>query len=201
MIAIIDYGMGNLKSVTNAFRKLDATVEITRDRRIIEGASAMVLPGVGAFGKCIANLKEFGLFDVVKEWIKADRLYLGICLGMQILFDSSEESPGVGGLGVIGGRVPRFAGTMKVPHMGWNSLHFTQEPEIFRGIREGEFFYFVHSYYCAPDDESVVATKTPYGIDFVSSIKKGNLFACQFHPEKSQKVGLQVLQNFIGLCR
>lgn len=190
--------MGNIKSVVNAFGVLDANTRVTRNIREIEAAQAMVLPGVGAFGKCIENLKAFGLFEFVREWILADRVYLGICLGMQILFESSEEAPGVAGLGVIRGTVSRFPGTLKVPHMGWNSIHFKEKPQIFKDIQNGEHFYFVHSYYCVPH-EPVVAATTPYGIDFVSSIKKGNLYACQFHPEKSQKAGLRILQNFIEL--
>jgi imidazole glycerol-phosphate synthase subunit HisH len=198
VIAIVDYGMGNLKSVTNAFAKLGVDVTITSNRAVLEGARAMVLPGVGAFGKCMENLHALGLSDFVEDWIGSDRLYMGICLGMQILFQSSEEAPGVKGLGIIGGRVLRFRGDMKVPHMGWNSVAFVQESEMFEGIRDGEFFYFVHSYYCRPDDP-VTATSTTYGIDFASSIQRGNLFACQFHPEKSQKVGLRMLQNFVDL--
>ena len=198
MICIVDYGMGNLKSVANAFAKLKREVTVTSDRKVLEDAKALVLPGVGAFGKCIENLKKFGLFSFIGEWIGADRLYLGICLGMQILFESSEEAPGVEGLGAIRGAVPRFRGDIKVPHMGWNSIHFVKESEIFKGIRDGEFFYFVHSYYCAPA-QSVTSTTTPYGTDFASSIKMGNVYACQFHPEKSQRAGLTVLQNFIDL--
>jgi len=199
VISIIDYGMGNLKSVTNAFKKIGANVVVTRDRKVISKADAMVLPGVGAFGKCVENLQSFELFDFVRKWILEGRLFLGICLGMQILFESSEEAPGVNGLSVIQGTVPRFTGNLKVPHMGWNSIHNINGSEIFTGIKEGEYFYFVHSYYCHPE-EDITATKTTYGIDFASSIKKENLYACQFHPEKSQRAGLQLLQNFIGIC-
>lgn len=198
MIAVVDYGMGNLKSVTNAFQKLGADIVVTRDKKTIESSTAMVLPGVGAFGRCIENLKDFELFDFVCHWIRENRLYLGICLGMQILFETSEEAPGIEGLGVVKGSVPRFTGNVKVPHMGWNSVDFVQESEIFRGIQSSEFFYFVHSYYCQPT-EAVAAAKTTYGIKFASSVKKDNIYACQFHPEKSQRVGLKVLQNFIEL--
>ena len=199
MIAIVDYGMGNLRSVVNAFNRLGAQVVITQDRKTIESAHAIVLPGVGAFGKCIENLKRIKLFDFIKEIINGDKLYLGICLGMQILFDESEEAPGIQGMGVIKGRVPRFAGNVKVPHMGWNSIEFRKKHPIFDGIPEGAHFYFVHSFYCQPKEEGVVATETSYGIPFVSSVHKGNVFACQFHPEKSQKIGLKLLENFIRL--
>jgi imidazole glycerol phosphate synthase glutamine amidotransferase subunit len=200
MIAIVDYGMGNLKSVTNAFKRLGADVVITRDKREIESSSAIVLPGVGAFGKCIENLKKLDLFYFIKTLIMNDRRYLGICLGMQTLFESSEEAPGVEGMGVIKGTVPKFKGNIKVPHMGWNSIEIMKNTEIFDGIKNWENFYFVHSYYCQPE-EDVIATKTRYGMDFASSVQKGNIFACQFHPEKSQKVGIRLLQNFINMCR
>jgi len=200
MIAIVDYGMGNLKSVTNAFKRLGADVVITRDKREIESSSAIVLPGVGAFGKCIENLKKLDLFHFIKTLIMNNRRYLGICLGMQTLFESSEEAPGVEGMGVIKGTVPKFKGNIKVPHMGWNSIEIMKNTEIFDGIKNGENFYFVHSYYCQPE-EDVIATKTRYGMDFASSVQKGNIFACQFHPEKSQKVGMRLLQNFINMCR
>ncbi len=200
MIAIVDYGMGNLKSVTNAFQRLGLAVPVSSDRRVLDGARAIVLPGVGAFGKCMENLETSGLADFVRGWIESGRRYLGICLGMQILFRSSEEAPGVRGLGVVEGEVLRFASDVKVPHMGWNSVALAQESPMFTGIRDGEFFYFVHSYYCRPD-EPVTATKTTYGVDFASSIRRGNLFACQFHPEKSQKAGLAMLQNFVDLVK
>jgi len=200
MIAIIDYGMGNLKSVTNAFQKLHADAVITRDRKVIEESKAIVLPGVGAFGKCLENLESFGLLDFIKDLIMNDKLYLGICLGMQILFESSEEAPGVKGMGFVKGTVPRFRGDMKVPHMGWNSIEQVNGAEVLEGIREEEFFYFVHSYYCKPE-EDVTATSTSYGIDFASSIQKKNVFACQFHPEKSQRVGLQLLTNFLKMAK
>jgi glutamine amidotransferase len=200
MIAIVDYGMGNLRSVTNAFRRLGGNVVITRKKNVIKESNAIVLPGVGAFGRCIENLKKFDIFDLLKELIMNDRRYLGICLGMQVLFESSEEAPGVQGMGAIKGDVPKFRGDMKVPHMGWNSID-TQERgvPVLKGISNGELFYFVHSYYCKPA-EDVTATKTAYGIDFASSVQRGNLFACQFHPEKSQRVGLQLVRNFIDMC-
>ena len=199
MIAIIDYGMGNLKSVTNAFEKLKADAVITRDKKVIEEARAIVLPGVGAFGKCIENLISFDLLDFIKDLIMNDKLYLGICLGMQILFESSEEAPGVKGMGFIKGTVPRFEPGLKVPHMGWNSIERVKGADVLDGIKDGEFFYFVHSYYCRPE-EDVIATETDYGVKFASSVQKKRVFACQFHPEKSQRVGSALLSNFLKLA-
>ena len=199
MIAIIDYGMGNLRSVTNAFGRIGAQVVVTRDPATIREAGALVLPGVGAFGKCVENLKGFGLFDLLKEEIAAGKPYLGICLGMQILLESSEEAPGVEGLGVIKGRVARFQGAMKIPHMGWNSVDIVRPSPVLEAIPTGSYFYFVHSYYPDPE-EDVSVTITDYGIRFTSSIGKGNIFASQFHPEKSQGMGLKLLGNFVSLC-
>jgi len=201
MIVVVDYGMGNLKSVLNAFSKLDADVTVSGDPAVVERAPTIVLPGVGAFGKCMENLEGKGLVAAIKEHIRKNKRYLGICLGMQILFDSSEETPGVRGLGVIKGSVPRFTGSVKVPHMGWNGIDIVKESAMLRGIKNGDFFYFVHSYYCAPDEESVTATNTDYGGAFTSSLEKGNLFACQFHPEKSQGLGLKLLRNFLDLVK
>lgn len=201
MITIVDYGMGNLRSVTNAFRRLGTEIEVTRDRQTIRQARAVVLPGVGAFGKCVENLKGFGLFDFLREEIGTGKPYLGICLGMQVLLESSEEAPGVEGMGLVRGRVVRFRGSMKVPHMGWNSLEVVRMSPIFDNIPTGSYFYFVHSYYPVPDEQATSATLTDYGgVKFTSSIQKENIFAAQFHPEKSQAVGLQLLRNFIHLC-
>ena len=199
MIAIVDYGMGNLRSVTNAFARLGASIAVTRDRGVIAQAGAVVLPGVGAFGRCMENLNRFDLLDVLREEIHNGKPYLGICLGLQVLFESSEESPGVKGLGLVKGCVRRFTNHVKVPHMGWNQVEQIGSLQIFRGIGQGEHFYFVHSYYPEPEEE-VVASRTDYGGPFVSSIERENIFACQFHPEKSQKVGLRLLQNFVNLC-
>lgn len=199
MIAVVDYGMGNLRSVTNAFTHLGAAITVTRERSVIAEAQALVLPGVGAFGKCVENLRRFDLFDFLKDEIVSGKPYLGICLGLQMLFESSEEAPGVAGMGLIKGRVVRFKGAVKVPHMGWNAVRQKKDSRVFAGIKQGEFFYFVHSYYPEPA-EDVTATTTDYSGEFASSIEKGNLFACQFHPEKSQKVGLALLRNFVNLC-
>lgn len=201
MIAIVDYGMGNLRSVVNAFKKLGADVAITQDKKIIAGSNAVVLPGVGAFGKCVENLRKLGLFEFTREVIAADKLYLGICLGMQILFEESEEAPGIKGMGVLKGKVPRFSGNVKVPHMGWNSIDIAKNHPILEGIQGGSHFYFVHSFFCQPEEQGITATTTTYGTDFASSVQKGNVFACQFHPEKSQGIGLQLLRNFIRLSK
>lgn len=200
MIAIVDYGMGNLRSVTNAFARVGAEVAVTRDPRTIADARAVVLPGVGAFGKCVENLNKYGLFDLLKGEIARGKPYLGICLGMQILLESSEEAPGVPGMGVIKGSVVRFRGSMKIPHMGWNRAEIVKPGPMFDTIPNGSYFYFVHSYYPAPSEEGVSATVTEYGAKFVSSIQKDNVFASQFHPEKSQETGLRLLRNFVKTC-
>ncbi len=200
MIIVVDYGMGNLKSVLNAFSKLDADIAISSDPKAIREAPVIVLPGVGAFGICMENLQKRGIAGAVKDHILSGKQYLGICLGMQILFESSEEAPGVEGLGIIKGNVPRFKGSMKIPHMGWNSVTIKKESPMFSGIKSGDFFYFVHSFYCAPSDPAVIATTTDYGSPFASSIETGNIFACQFHPEKSQMVGLKLLRNFLDIA-
>jgi glutamine amidotransferase len=199
MIAIVDYGMGNLRSVKNAFARLGAKATITRDADEIKSATAIVLPGVGAFGRCVENLRKFGLFDLIREEIGSGKRYFGICLGLQILFESSEEAPGVPGMGVVKGRVARFTGSLKVPHLGWNDIEITKNSQVLKGIDSGAYFYFVHSFYPSPE-ENVAATRTFYGRDFVSAIEKENLFACQFHPEKSQAIGLHLLANFVELC-
>jgi glutamine amidotransferase len=199
LIAVIDYGMGNLKSVTNALEKLGADAVVTRDKKVIKASKAIILPGVGAFGKCIENLEKLELLSFIKETIEEGKQYLGICLGMQVLFESSEEAPGIAGMGVLKGTVPRFTGNIKIPHMGWNNIKIVKETSILQDIENSEYFYFVHSYYCAPEDKGIVATTTPYGEEFASSIQKDNIFACQFHPEKSQRVGLKLLQNFVNL--
>jgi glutamine amidotransferase len=192
--------MGNLRSVTNAFKKVGAEVSVTRDLKTIRDARAMVLPGVGAFGKCVENLKAFDLFDFLKGEIARGKPYLGICLGMQILLESSEEAPGVEGMGVIKGSVVRFRGAMKIPHMGWNSADIVKPGPLFDTIPNGSYFYFVHSFYPAPTEEDVTATATEYGVKFTSSIQKDNINATQFHPEKSQVIGLRLLRNFVCLC-
>ena len=202
-IAIIDYGMGNLRSVQKAFERLGHAAEVTGDADRISRAPGVVLPGVGAFAACMTNLAAAGLVEPVKHAIRTGRPFLGICLGMQLLFDESEEFGPVAGLGILPGRVVRFPtdAERKVPHMGWNSLRIIRRAPELAGIDDGAYVYFVHSYYPVPRDADVVATATPYGEEFASSVVRDNVFACQFHPEKSQQVGLRLLDNFVGVVR
>jgi imidazole glycerol-phosphate synthase subunit HisH len=202
-IAIIDYGMGNLRSVQKAFERLGHSAEVTGDAERITRAPGVVLPGVGAFAACMTNLGAAGLVEPVKQVIRAGRPFLGICLGMQLLFDESEEFGPVAGLGILPGRVVRFAADpeRKVPHMGWNSVRIVRRAPELAGIEDGAYVYFVHSYYPVPREADVVATTTPYGQEFASSVVRDNVFACQFHPEKSQQVGLRLLDNFVGVVR
>ncbi|HJT21382.1 MAG TPA: imidazole glycerol phosphate synthase subunit HisH [Nitrospira sp.] len=243
MIAIIDYGMGNLRSVSNAFEAVGHRAVVTRDPRIIADADRVVLPGVGAFGDCMANLERYGLIDSIRSTVQSGKPFLGICLGLQLLFTESEEFGVHKGLGIIPGTVRRFpwgqapgglaparpvpvpilkvdkepvplqsppklqgqapAGRepvpvppLKVPHMGWNHVHFERACPLFDGIADDSEWYFVHSYFVDPSDRSIVATCTTYGFPFVSSIWRGNVVACQFHPEKSQSAGLRLIRNF-----
>jgi glutamine amidotransferase len=203
MIAIIDYGMGNLRSVQKGFEKLGFDAQVTSDPRVLLEAEKVVLPGVGAFPDCMRNLEEGGFVEPILRVIGEGRPFLGICLGLQLLFSESEEFGLHRGLDVIPGRVIRFPEGMeeggeelKVPHMGWNQLSFKRRPPGFSGLEEGTNFYFVHSYYVKPDDDGVVATTTTYGMEFCSSIWKDNIVATQFHPEKSQEKGLMILKNF-----
>lgn len=199
-IAIIDYGMGNLRSVHKGFAQVGVAAEVTRDVAVIERAAAVVLPGVGAFGACMDNLREYGLVDVVRRVVERGTPFLGICLGLQLLFEESEEFGPVQGLGLLRGRCVRFRDRddpdFRIPHMGWNQIHKRQAPPPLAGVDDGASVYFVHSYYVEPRDPALIATVTDYGGEFVSSIACENLFACQFHPEKSQRIGLRVLQNF-----
>jgi len=202
-VAIVDYGMGNLRSVEKAFERLGHAAEVTGDAERITRAPGVVLPGVGAFAACMTNLGAAGLVEPVKQVIRAGRPFLGICLGMQLLFDESEEFGPVAGLGILPGRVVRFAADpeRKVPHMGWNSVRIVRRAPELAGIEDGAYVYFVHSYYPVPREADVVATTTPYGQEFASSVVRDNVFACQFHPEKSQQVGLRLLDNFVGVVR
>lgn len=207
MIAIVDYGMGNLRSVQKAFEAVKVPAEVTRDPDTILGADAMVLPGVGAFKDCMNNLNELELVPVIRRFVETGKPFLGICLGLQLLFEQSSEFGDVHGLGLLPGRVVRFeesmteenGNTLKVPHMGWNTLKFQNVCPLFEGVPAESYFYFVHSFHVVPDDPGIVATTTQYGIDFVSGIHCDNLYAFQFHPEKSQKLGLAVLDNFSRL--
>ena len=202
-IAIIDYGMGNLRSVQKAFERLGHAAEVTGDAERVTRAPGVVLPGVGAFAACMTNLAAAGLVEPVRQVIRAGRPFLGICLGMQLLFDESEEFGPVAGLGILPGRVVRFSPDpeRKIPHMGWNSVRVVRRAPELAGIEDGAYVYFVHSYYPVPRDADVVATTTPYGEEFASSVVRDNVFACQFHPEKSQQVGLRLLDNFVGVVR
>ena len=202
MIAVIDYGMGNLRSVAKALEAAGAAdVRITSDPKIISQADKIVLPGVGAIKEAMRELRRLGLIKVIKDNI-FKKPFLGICLGLQLLFSESEEGGKVKGLGIFPGIVRRFPNKLKVPHMGWNQVRITNhESRItnFRNISNNSFFYFCHSYYAAPKDKSLIAAVTDYGKEFVSAIAKDNLFACQFHPEKSQESGLRLLKNFVKI--
>lgn len=203
MIAIIDYGMGNLRSVQKGFEKIGAGAVVTADPRLLLEAERVVLPGVGAFRDCMHNLEQGGFIEPLLKVISEGRPFLGICVGMQMLFTDSVEFGMHQGLNVIPGHVLRFpddmregAEKLKVPQMGWNQLSFNRRPAAFDGVADGSNVYFVHSYYAKPDDENVIATTTDYGFEFCSSIWKDNIVATQFHPEKSQDVGLRILKNF-----
>ena len=203
MIAIIDYGMGNLRSVQKGFEKVGFDAVVTADPRVLLDADKVVLPGVGAFPDCMRNLEQGGFVEPLLKVIREGRPFLGICLGLQLLFTESEEFGVHKGLDVIPGRVVRFpeglkegGEELKVPHMGWNQLAIRRRPPVFTGIEDGTNVYFVHSYYVKPDDESVVAATTGYGIEFCAAVWKDNIVATQFHPEKSQEKGLKILKNF-----
>jgi len=199
MVAVIDYDAGNIKSVEKALLSLGQEVAVTRDAEQILGADRVVLPGVGAFGDAMQKLQAYGLVEVIRKCVEKGTPFLGICLGLQLLFEDSEESPGVEGLHLLEGRIVRIpSGTgLKVPHIGWNSLHFPVKGRLFEGLREESYVYFVHSYYLQAQDESIVTATADYGVQIHASVEKGNVFACQFHPEKSSEAGLQVLRNFI----
>ncbi|MGN0245146.1 MAG: imidazole glycerol phosphate synthase subunit HisH [Lachnospiraceae bacterium] len=199
MIAIIDYDAGNIKSVEKAFQFLKQDVILTRDAGQILNADAVVLPGVGSFGDAMKKLENYGLIDIIHKVVEKNIPFLGICLGLQLLFDSSEESPGVKGLGVLPGRIVKIPDDqgLKVPHIGWNSLKYPKPGRLFEGIKEEEYVYFVHSYYLVADTDDIVTATTDYVAHIHASVEKGNVFACQFHPEKSSDVGLKILSNFI----
>jgi len=200
MIAIVDYEMGNLRSVQKGFEKVGAEAVITRDKSVIESASALVLPGVGAFTVCMENLEKHDLINPIKSFVGSGKPFLGICLGLQLLFEDSEEFGNCKGLGLIKGKVRKFpSDELKVPHMGWNSIEISGDSRLFEGIHDGTYFYFVHSYYVEPEEDVTIA-ETDYGFKFVSAVEKGNIFATQFHPEKSQIEGLKILENFAGLA-
>jgi len=202
MIAVVDYGVGNLRSVSKALERVGADVRVTSSTAEIERADAVVLPGVGAFAHCMDNLRGAGLESCVRAAAASDKPFLGVCVGMQILFEESDEFGRVEGLGILRGRVRRFEpkdAALKVPHMGWNQLQVKMRAPHLEGIDDGTRVYFVHSYYVETPDASIVATTTDYDVEFVSSAWRGNIFATQFHPEKSQATGLRILGNFARL--
>lgn len=209
MISIIDYDAGNIKSVEKAIQFLGEEAKITRDRDEILNSDRAILPGVGAFGVAMEKLRSYGLEEVIHQYVSTGKPFLGICLGLQLLFDESEESPGVKGLGLIKGKITKIPTeykadngntmTQKVPQIGWNSIEINPSSRLFKGISDGSYVYFVHSYYLTADNPDEVAAKTYYGTEIHAAVEKDNIFATQFHPEKSSDVGLKILKNFISL--
>ena len=201
MVSIIDYDAGNIKSVEKAVKYLGEEVVITRDKDVILSSEKVILPGVGAFGDAMGKLKDYNLVQTIYDVVEKNTPFLGICLGLQLLFENSDETPGVAGLGILKGeiiKIPVKEG-MKIPHMGWNSLNIKEGATLFQGIEENPYVYFVHSYYLKAKNENEVAATTEYGVEIHASVEKDNVFACQFHPEKSGGVGLQILKNFLKL--
>ncbi len=203
MVAIIDYDAGNIKSVEKALHYLGEEAVITRDRDTILGADRVILPGVGAFGDAMEKLRTYELDKVIQEVVAQNTPFLGICLGLQLLFESSEESESVEGLGILKGKVVRLPeeSDLKIPHIGWNSLKYPNPGRLFTGIAEDSYVYFVHSYYLQAKDPSIVTATTEYGTLIHASVEQGNVFACQFHPEKSSEVGMQILKNFLTISK
>ena len=198
MIAIIDYDAGNIKSVEKALKTLGQDVVVTRDADTILNADRVILPGVGSFGDAMGKLHDYQLIDIIKKVVEKKTPFLGICLGLQLLFESSEETPGVEGLGILKGKIVKIPdnGELKIPHMGWNSLHFQNEGRLFANLPQDSYVYFVHSYYLQAEEETIVKATTDYSTCIHASVEKDNVFACQFHPEKSSDVGLTILKNF-----
>lgn len=201
MVAVIDYDAGNIKSVQKALQFLGGQVVVTRDKGEILTADRVVLPGVGNFGDAMAKLNNFGLIPVIEEVAEKKTPFLGICLGLQLLFEESEESPGVKGLGLLPGRIVRIpkAEGIKVPQIGWNALRYPSQGRLFRNVPEGSYVYFVHSYYLQAQEKEIVKATVEYGVTVEASVEKDNIFACQFHPEKSSETGLQILKNFLAV--
>ncbi len=206
MIAIIDYDAGNIRSVEKALTMLGQEVFVSRERDVLLRADKVILPGVGAFGDAMEHLHAYGLTEVIHELVNRGTLFLGICLGLQLLFERSDEAPGVPGLGILPGeilRIPESAASkegLKIPHMGWNSLELQNDGRLFRGMEKNPYVYFVHSYYLKAGEEFIVKAKTEYGVCIHASVERDNVFACQFHPEKSGAVGLKLLENFVRLA-
>ncbi len=200
MIAIIDYDAGNIKSVEKAVKRFEQDVVLTRDAEVLRKADKVILPGVGAFGDAMDKLEKYGLVEVIHEIVAAKKPFLGICLGLQLLFEESEETPGVKGLGILKGKIVRIPeeNGLKVPHIGWNSLQFEKETKLLAGLQDGSYVYFVHSYYLKAEEDIVVAS-TEYGAHIHAAVAKDNVYACQFHPEKSSDVGLCILKNFVKM--
>ena len=201
MTAIIDYDAGNLRSVEKALQALGEETVITRDREELLAADRVILPGVGAFGDAMEKLHQYGLVEIIRQVVQKGTPFLGICLGQQLLFEESEESQGVPGLGILKGKIRRIPNTpgLKIPHMGWNSLTLRPGTRLFSGLGEEPYVYFVHSYYLEAADPEIVAASADYGVVIHAAVETGNVFACQFHPEKSSDTGLQILKNFIRL--
>jgi len=203
MLTIIDYGAGNIQSVRNALRYIEVSCEVTSDPEALKNCSAVILPGVGSFEHAVNSMKNSGLWDPVKNYILSGKPFLGICLGMQLLFESSEESPGVEGLGIFKGKIvaiPKDMG-LKVPHIGWNDLDIKKSDGLFKKTSNGSYVYFVHSFYLKSDEPDIVSSTTQYGVNIHASVEKGNVFACQFHPEKSGDVGLDILRRFAEIAK
>ena len=203
MIAIIDYDAGNIRSVEKALQYLNEDVIVTRDSEQILAAEKVILPGVGAFGDAMEKLHHYGLVEVIKEVVDKNTPFLGICLGLQLMFEQSEEAEGVKGLGILKGKIRKIPDKegLKIPHIGWNSLCFPNKGKLFEGIEEGEYVYFVHSYYLEAEQEEIVTATTDYSTLIHASVEKDNVFACQFHPEKSSEVGMKILKNFVKIGR
>ncbi|MBE5940547.1 MAG: imidazole glycerol phosphate synthase subunit HisH [Lachnospiraceae bacterium] len=201
MIAIIDYDAGNLRSVEKAFNYIGEDVVVTRNPEEILGADKVLLPGVGSFGDAMEKLNKYELVDVIKEVVRRNIPLLGICLGQQLLFESSEECPGVDGLGILKGKIVRIPDKkdLKIPHIGWNSLELQNNGRLFKNLQDGDYVYFVHSYYLEADDKEIVKATTDYSAHIEAAVEKDNVFACQFHPEKSGDVGLKILKNFANI--
>ena len=203
MIGIIDYDAGNIRSVEKALAYLGEETVVSRDPQVLLKSDKVILPGVGSFGQAMENLHRYNLVPVIKEMVKNNTPFLGICLGLQLLFESSEETPGVAGLGILKGkivRIPEGPG-LKIPHMGWNSLNVREGASLFKGLEKEPYVYFVHSYYLQAKDPKIVAATAEYGVTIHASVEKENVFACQFHPEKSSKTGLAILKNFLAQRR
>jgi imidazole glycerol phosphate synthase glutamine amidotransferase subunit len=199
VIVVVDYGAGNIRSVAKALEAVGADVMVTSSAKDVDEAERVVLPGVGEFGHAANALFELGVSDALKKAVSDGKPFLGICVGFQLMFDSSEESPTAKGLSIFSGKVRRFGPGLKVPHLGWNQVHAERESPLWKDIPDDEWFYFAHSFYPDPEDPALVRGRTDYGVRFASAVQKENVFGIQFHPEKSQKAGLKVLENFIKL--